>query len=829
MPVLTYPGVYVQEMASGVRTIVGVGTSVGMFVGRAKKGELKKPTLCLSLDDFERSFSLDYAGSHLARAVALFFMNGGTQCYAMRIADSAAAAAEVTLLNELKQPTLRAIAKSAGHFGDDIRVSINYNTPQPEATFNMEVFRWVKTSAGSLQKTDVESYAGVSMDPAHARYVISQVGGKDGSGREVSGQSRLISLEDLNPAAVTGTAYSLSGFAISSGEGNAASLNSIFKDQWAAFLAKGRKFRISVAGATPVTVDLTGYSLPAAGVLNSVKAAVQTAINSQLSGATVTVDFKNGPAGPNGQSNKTTRMMIISSSEGDVFIDPASSDDLAATLMLGTAQGGIEVSRTALRRPAPNGVAFNLLKDLPTLDTLGDLCTFAQLPQDTLNALSVSGTEITLSGSTSLSTVTVPAVAEPRMYQDSGATNQDDGRKGLREKLATIARSINGARSLNPDFPWTAEVWGSRLALVPAAGSDNTTTDLIAGKRVAPAPAALPVVADAFGAPTRNMRYYALGTTGQGDYQNTAANPGKQGNDGGAPTLADYEEAYKIIDRKVDLFNLLVLPKDDSHSEETARTLWGPASVFCQKRRAFLLMDPPDSWKDAETAVDVTKGVNSLRVGLVKDYSALFFPRVRIIEGGKEVVTGPSGAMAGVMARIDGSRGVWKAPAGTEADIRGIVGVDCQFSDGENGVMNPKGINTIRIFPNGIVNWGARTMDGDDSFASEYKYIPIRRLALYMEESLYRGLKWVVFEPNDEPLWAQIRLNVGAFMHNLFRQGAFQGQTPRDAYFVRCDANTTTQNDRNLGIVNIMVGFAPLKPAEFVVLYLQQMAGQVQV
>jgi hypothetical protein len=181
------------------------------------------------------------------------------------------------------------------------------------------------------------------------------------------------------------------------------------------------------------------------------------------------------------------------------------------------------------------------------------------------------------------------------------------------------------------------------------------------------------------------------------------------------------------------------------------------------------------------------------------------------------------------MARIDGSRGVWKAPAGTEADVRGIIGVDCRFSDGENGVMNPKGINTIRIFPNGIVNWGARTMDGDDSFASEYKYIPIRRLALYMEESLYRGLKWVVFEPNDEPLWSQIRLNVGAFMHNLFRQGAFQGQTPRDAYFVRCDANTTTQNYRNLGIVNIMVGFAPLKPAEFVVIYLQQMAGQVQV
>ncbi|UUZ72527.1 hypothetical protein LP415_01995 [Polaromonas sp. P1(28)-8] len=160
--------------------------------------------------------------------------------------------------------------------------------------------------------------------------------------------------------------------------------------------------------------------------------------------------------------------------------------------------------------------------------------------------------------------------------------------------------------------------------------------------------------------------------------------------------------------------------------------------------------------------------------------------------------------------------------------MRGITGVEFKFSDGENGVMNPKAINTIRVFANGIVNWGARTMDGDDGFGSEYKYIPIRRLALYLEESLYRGLKWVVFEPNDEPLWAQIRLNVGAFMNNLFRQGAFQGGTPKDAYFVKCDASTTTQNDRDLGLVNIVVGFAPLKPAEFVVLTLQQMAGQIQ-
>ena len=129
----------------------------------------------------------------------------------------------------------------------------------------------------------------------------------------------------------------------------------------------------------------------------------------------------------------------------------------------------------------------------------------------------------------------------------------------------------------------------------------------------------------------------------------------------------------------------------------------------------------------------------------------------------------------------------------------------------------------------GNVCWGARTLNGSDALASEWKYIPVRRFALFLEESLYRGTKWVVFEPNDEPLWAQIRLNIGAFMQSLFRQGAFQGTKPSEAYFVKCDKETTTQTDINNGIVNIVVGFAPLKPAEFVILKIQQIAGQIPV
>jgi phage tail sheath protein FI len=189
----------------------------------------------------------------------------------------------------------------------------------------------------------------------------------------------------------------------------------------------------------------------------------------------------------------------------------------------------------------------------------------------------------------------------------------------------------------------------------------------------------------------------------------------------------------------------------------------------------------------------------------------------------------PCGAVAGVFARTDASRGVWKAPAGLEATLVGVSQLSVSLTDAENGELNPLAINCLRTMPAvGSVAWGSRTLNGDDRLASEWKYIPVRRLALYIEESLYRGTQWVVFEPNDEPLWAQIRLNLGAFMHNLFRQGAFQGKTPREAYFVKCDKETTTQNDINLGIVNILVGFAPLKPAEFVVIKIQQIAGQIQ-
>jgi len=278
---------------------------------------------------------------------------------------------------------------------------------------------------------------------------------------------------------------------------------------------------------------------------------------------------------------------------------------------------------------------------------------------------------------------------------------------------------------------------------------------------------------------------------------------------------------------QADLFNILCLPP--YNPDDVDVNLIAAAGAYCEKRRAMLIVDSPSTW----TTKDLAKNNFSQNgAGTSSANAALYFPRLQYpnpLLGNQTGTFAACGAMAGTWAATDTARGVWKAPAGIDAALTGVTGFSVPLTDDENGELNPLGINCLRSFPvYGRIVWGARTLRGADALADQYKYIPVRRTALYIEESLYRGLKWVVFEPNDDRLWAQIRLNVGAFMQNLFRQGAFQGTTAAAAYFVKCDGETTLQNDIDLGVVNVVVGFAPLKPAEFVVIQLQQMAGQIQ-
>jgi phage tail sheath protein FI len=281
----------------------------------------------------------------------------------------------------------------------------------------------------------------------------------------------------------------------------------------------------------------------------------------------------------------------------------------------------------------------------------------------------------------------------------------------------------------------------------------------------------------------------------------------------------------------VDLFNVLCIPAATTGSRlglspTQVQAIINEATVYCDDHRAMFIVDIPASVNDLP-GMQVWMTTNA---SLRNINSAVYFPRVRIpdpLNGSRLRDVGPSGTLAGLWAATDVSRGVWKAPAGVDVKLINVPQLVYNLVDRENGVLNPLGINCLRNFPvYGNISWGARTLFGADVQTSEWKYIPVRRLALFLEESLFRGTKWVVFEPNDEPLWAQIRMNVTSFMHDLFRQGAFQGLTPSQAYLVKCDSEINTQSEIDKGIVNILVGFAPLKPAEFVILQIQQLAGQ---
>jgi Phage tail sheath protein FI len=328
-----------------------------------------------------------------------------------------------------------------------------------------------------------------------------------------------------------------------------------------------------------------------------------------------------------------------------------------------------------------------------------------------------------------------------------------------------------------------------------------------------------------------NPSRYQLGAT----YASTSQVFGtpEAGTDGPAPGQPDsdvFKKAVTDLDTPDPFFNILCLPDivrpaaDDPNAlhHTIAMTVYSEAARVCKNKHAFVIIDPLPN----VTTVDAAEGWKTGQFTFQTNHGAAFFPNIRVddpLEPGAIRSHPPSGALAGVFARIDAQSGPWAAPAGTEAVLAGVYGPSIVVSDEEHGILNPLGLNVIRQFPiYGTVNFGSRTVDGSNAMASEWKYIPVRRTASYILRSLSDALRWAVQRPNGEQLWSELRMNVTAFMYRLFRQGAFKGVSSREAYFVLCDASTTTPDDINQGVVNIVIGFAPLKPAEFVVISLRQ-------
>lgn len=818
---VTYPGVYVQEAPSGVHTIAEVATSVAAFVGMTPSGPVNVPTTVFSYREFDRIFGGEVNVGELPDQVRQFFLNGGGQAWIVRNALNAKMGENMVARSVLRNektgaaaqvPVLIVEAKNAGSAANALQLRVDYQTSSPERTFNLKVYKPITKSDGTSDVLLAETFSELSMDPDSPNYAP----------KAVKQSSELISVAAQPGLASTNINLSQSGLIIND-------LPQFVTDNLGGGTA--RLMMVSVANRPPVRVDLQG--LPVTTVLN-ITNAIALKINDelQLAGETtsVTVAFVTVGAGTDGS-------IRVNSADGPVVISSAAVSDVAQSLHFGVANGGIEVDGWSAWRPAPNGFLTRAHTGITAGTALNRIHDFAEVKKSDLGNFTINAAP-TKGGSGPVGGFAVPNI----MADDPSVTLLDvvGTFAGVASSLKAIADAINGTATNNIKDDFEAYSTGTRLGVRPKYGSPNS--DLELGLTTAG-----PVyqlgggtnLGQAGMEPT-NVARYSLGLptpppapTPAGAYRQLL----QTGNDGGIPLPQDYEFSWDKLERTADIFNIMLLPRAVAAGvlqSDTARgAIWPSASQFCRRLRAFLLVDPPMETypKPWIKVADAVGDIANFRGPLDQDYAAVYWPRIIANDPkGKKITLDPSGTIAGLYAKTDTRRGVWKAPAGLEATLMGVTGLEVAVTNDENGRTNPQAINTLRMKVSGVTSWGARTLMGFEGAANQdYRYVPVRRIALLIEESLYRGLQFAVFEPNAEPLWGQIRLAAGSFMNGLFRRGAFKGLKTSDAYYVACGPSTTTQRDINQGIVNVEVGFAPLKPAEFVVITIKQLAGQIEV
>lgn len=808
MPVqVTYPGVYVQEAPSGVHAISGVATSVAAFVGMCPSGPVNLPTRIFSFREFAALFGGSALVGEMTDQVRQFFMNGGGTAWIVRNAagalDGDSLKARSTLQAEDNTDVLTLSARSAGSTGNELRVEIDYATSSPERSFNLKTFRQTVQSDGQVKRSEEETLTDLSMDPASPRHVA----------KIVNEQSGLLTAAIPAGLAVSGANVSQSGLIFD------ATAPGGIKQFFGAHLAgPTHKIILSVANGAPVQVSLAGLSPLADSA--TICAAIRAAAVAELpAGTNLTVERRAAAGG---------EVLQFSSTQGPVVVTSAPSNDAAAILRLGIANGGLETDHWSSRRPAANGLVTRMHTGSSVATAFRRIHILADTAGNTLGDWALTAATTSASA-----TPGAPFNAAPKLGVDAtGLTGVIGSFAAVAGALDVLVTSID-ANSGGDFEPFRA---GLRLGVRPTYGTQDSDLSLSLTSTGAYALQTGDGLAQASLDPTNVVRY-ALGSAvpvppaGPGGTYRTF---GQAGNDGAAPLPVDYDYSFDKLERTADIFNLVILPRAVAQLDSARAAVWGPASAFCKKKRAFLLVDPPtdgstaNPWTSANAA---SADAVAFRSGVVTDYAAVYWPRIVTADGrGQKITIDPAGTMAGVYAKTDVKRGIWKAPAGLEASLIGVRGLETLITNDENGLTNPQAINTLRTMASGATSWGARTMIGYEGAPDQdYRYVPVRRLALYIEESLYRGLQFAVFEPNGETLWGQIRLTAGSFMNGLFRQGAFKGLKASDAYYVACDRNTTTPTDINLGIVNVEVGFAPLKPAEFVVLTIKQMVGQIEV
>jgi len=801
MPVRpTFPGVYIEEIPSGVHPITGVATSTAAFIGTFTRGLINEAVQLLSMSDFDREYGGLSRASEASYAIQQFFLNGGSEAWVVRIGQTGPLGAPITSLTAAANGTLTsfsgatilnffagrrirgASAQNPGDWGNFLRIDVEHNDSTTNATFNLFVSE-VAIAGNRTSTLRTETFRNLSMDPNNASYAVEVIN----QGSQLIQVTRVSALNDFTPPAPNGTVGADLGATVPA----LASMDNIAATLFVGpHVPAGGAFALTLAPAAA-----TSFTAWATEFQNSIRAkgtdvTVPLDLRPYFATASVTL-LGDGSAG-------NPRRFLITPGTAVGARDPTAI--LTFT--------GADVANYGLDAPASATVQGTEGKPLGALPAFTDLDNISI--QLNLRA-PATGTPIALN---------IPTTATTSFETWVNA-------------FQTALRNAGADPGIRPDQ--RAYFTGASVALIGNGSAGNPRRFVVTtGQGAQPYEPDALIAFGSTGANNADAVNYGLSSPTSVRVQQFLPAAGS-GADGTIldPTTGNYivppsafrgvpllkTGMYALDD--MDLVNIICMP-DLPRLAADYFSVYSEAITYAESRRSMIIVDIP---RDVLT-IDQIQTWMATNDGLRDPNSVVYYPRTMIpdpLNNNRQLSLASSGTIAGLWARTDVARGVWKAPAGTDARLRNVDSLTYVMTDLENGTLNPLGVNCLRNFPVfSNICWGARTLEGADVLASDWKYVPVRRTTLFLEESLYRGTKWVVFEPNDEPLWSQIRLNVGAFMQDLFLQGAFQGSTPGQAYFVKCDGETTTQNDIDNGIVNIEVGFAPLKPAEFVIIKIQQ-------
>jgi phage tail sheath protein FI len=779
MAVYLSPGVYIEEIPGGARPIEGVATSVAAIVGPANRGPVDQAVLIGKLDDYKALYG-DIASENdaMGLAVQTFYLNGGKSAYICRLAGATSVAAETTVLGQgaggapTAAPVLTIRAKNPGTWGNDVVVRLI--KPDPDATsFDLEVGAHDKD--GKFVRS--ESYLGLTMRANEDTYAPTVV-------NEASNTVDLV----LGPAAEPGGAgeqyqeATITGGAIPAGFDFAAAIGGA--------LAQSLTLNINGRGSDRITVNLVAADLANGGAL---ALAVQGAIRAHSPLAIyqgIQVQFLAGPP---------PRFRVST---------PESGSD--ASLEIGDGPLARVMRLTAADRATLTGLPHP-----------------ATATRFSANAANLAGTIVLTLDELPPATLTMPAFNPPL-----AGVNAADGAR-IATAIQTLVRNAGVASPAFRDFACTYDA--ARQFVLSSGGTAPRVSGItVANGTVA---AFLQIQSSTANVATSPGRQIEQGTARVIPVQRlgivvNGAGAGERLSGGTlvAPSAADYTDFYGTVLRKRRDVTMLLLPgqawTENGPTAEISSTIAHAEAMM----NRMVLVDPPQGHELADASVVDTMILTT------STYAVMYYPWVSIANplynvdtnatAPKTVLAPPSAFAAGLWTRTDNRRGVWKAPAGVETQLISATSLEYQIEDTEQAQLNPLGVNCLRTIPSfGPVIWGARTLSTKAN--PEWRYVPIRRTAIFIEQSIYNGIQWAVFEPNDHPLWGSLRANIGAFMNGLFRAGAFQGKTSDEAYFVRCNlGDTMTQGDIDRGQVIVIIGFAPLKPAEFVIVRIQQKVGQ---